>query len=77
MTDAPCRRWFQLHLSTVIALTVTAGALMFMNVCPRLAKHSDIGAILDELDADGHIRHSSMSIYNNWQGSVGTVHRYG
>jgi hypothetical protein len=38
MTDAPRRRWFQLHLSTVIALTLTltltAGGLLWANMRP-------------------------------------------
>ena len=29
------RRWFQFHLSTALVLTVTAGALLGMNITPR------------------------------------------
>lgn len=38
MTHPPRRRWFQLHLSTLIALTLTAGALLWSNVRPVIQK---------------------------------------
>lgn len=36
MADAtPSRRWFQFHLSTIVALSLTAAWLMFWNFVPR------------------------------------------
>jgi hypothetical protein len=32
------RRWFQLHLSTVVVLTLVAGGLVGLNVTPRESK---------------------------------------
>ncbi len=35
MSDPPSRRWFQIHLSTALILTITAGALMGGNMVLR------------------------------------------
>src|SRR4051812_15449263 len=34
MVDPSRHRWYQLHLATVIALTLTAGGLLWMNTRP-------------------------------------------
>ena len=36
MSDPTRRRWFQLHLSTVIVLTLTAGLLVILNLQPHI-----------------------------------------
>jgi hypothetical protein len=41
MNDAQRRRWFQLHLSTVIALTLTAGGFLYLNVIPGIESGID------------------------------------
>ncbi|HYG76361.1 MAG TPA: hypothetical protein VEK08_15255 [Planctomycetota bacterium] len=35
------RRWFQIHLSTVVALTLTAGAILFLNMEKRASQWWD------------------------------------
>ena len=75
MTDQPRPRWFQWQLSTMVAMTLTAGVILFANFYPRSADHVDVDNDFCVPNEDFRI-HYSMLIYRNRQ-LQGIANRYG
>jgi hypothetical protein len=69
------RRWFQLHLSTVIVLTLAAGVALFINASPRPAKPDrDFKIVIGQFEApeEFQVRFSML-----WYASDQKGTRYG